>query len=556
MLTITKLKMWKDPGYTRQCVEVPPVGSKKLPTPDYVSSETLRPRRGALLNAVELPLSYLDVHDMSYLYMEIADGKETPGTMAVFGWILSVEETASANEAVIIHWTPDYWRTYSDLAVFGKGTITRCANATYKRPSAEMPRKWKIKHMETIGGGPDDSYPYGCIIVYNETVNQVTSITTYTFPLGPYITSGAYSKTIAGVTYYAPTMDEIFSGKLDEVLGLNPDKIVSIFIAPKTLPTADQHIIDKVDAQNNHRFAFIAQTNTPPAGAISLANSYTSDDMLKTVLVDPNGNVVYTLPWGYTVTKYRDFIDVGTVGATLKITFTDTAGQNQDGINRAMEGLISESALLNAPMNSNAFSSYSLSGQREYEKRVHEIQRNQQTFNSFSGAGTSIVGGAIAGATSGGPTGALAGAIAGGSTAVIGGIAGYFGAGYFNDELQGETDKYYSNQTPVITLGSDGHGFSNRYMTGKYWYLVQLEGDTVSATEFSQHITNDGYPVEIPVGTPNAFLTAGGPIQIQNLVLTGSIPPEAKTYIKTILSNGVRIVENNPTGTDPGEESP
>ena len=66
-LTITKLKMWKDPGYTRECVEVPPRGSWKLPAADYVASENLRPRKGSTLTAVELPLPYLQVMDMSYL---------------------------------------------------------------------------------------------------------------------------------------------------------------------------------------------------------------------------------------------------------------------------------------------------------------------------------------------------------------------------------------------------------------------------------------------------------------------------------------------------------
>ena len=174
MLTITKLKMWKDPGYTRQCVEVPPVGSKKLPIPDYVSSEPLRPRRGALLNAVELPLSYLEVHDMSYLYMEISDGQQTPNTMSVFGWILSVEETASSSEAVVIRWTPDYWRTYSDDAVFGKGTVTRCANDTYKRPFLTQPRKWVV---DAKGPG---AQPYMFIAIVSEiTGGDVTGFTFY-----------------------------------------------------------------------------------------------------------------------------------------------------------------------------------------------------------------------------------------------------------------------------------------------------------------------------------------------------------------------------------------
>ena len=106
-LTITKLKMWKDPGYTRRCVEVPPVGSKKLPTPDYTmaDSETLRPHKGSTLTNLNLPLSFTQLFGMSYLYIEASDGA---GSVSLFGWIDSITQRSTSYEGVTINWSVDW----------------------------------------------------------------------------------------------------------------------------------------------------------------------------------------------------------------------------------------------------------------------------------------------------------------------------------------------------------------------------------------------------------------------------------------------------------------
>ncbi|MBO7205743.1 MAG: hypothetical protein J6V08_04930, partial [Candidatus Methanomethylophilaceae archaeon] len=143
-ITITKLKMWKNPGYTKSCIEVPPIGSKKLPAPDYTNTTNLRPRKNSTLSAVELPLSYVEVYEMSYLYLEATDGASpTPHTMSVFGWVDSIEEIASSENAVRITWTPDYWRTYSQSLTFGKGVVTKISDTTYRRPLNINPRRYK-----------------------------------------------------------------------------------------------------------------------------------------------------------------------------------------------------------------------------------------------------------------------------------------------------------------------------------------------------------------------------------------------------------------------------
>lgn len=532
MLTITKLKMWKDPGYTRQCVEVPPVGSKKLPTPDYVSSETLRPRRGALLNAVELPLSYLDVHDMSYLYMEIADGKETPSTMSVFGWILSVEETASANEAVIIRWTPDYWRTYSDSAVFGKGTITRCANDTYKRPYITQPRKWIVDTSHQVSEYEGNYF----LLVATEGNGATTKFAYYFGPIEP---------TFEQSQWGGMTSSELWSGKVTERLNLDPDNVVGCWMIPED-PIHWSTAYADVDPAHpdqaiykSYGFQSIEWSKSLPLKS--------SDDLTRAIMINPFGNIDSELPWGFslgssTPSSVKALLNVST--ESVDVYYYPTG----EGSKALTTGHFLIAHGVNIPILSNAWASYNYSRQRSYDKRLAEIQRNQQTVSGFTGITGSIVGGSIAGASSGGPMGAIAGAVAGASSSIIGTTVGYFAQGMFNDELQKETDKLVSNQAVNVNIGGSGQAWEG---LNKAWSFVQMKSDMVSEAEYTSHITNDGYDTEIPVATPTAFLTAGGPLQIQNLVLTGSIPPEAKTYIKNILSNGVRIVENNPSGVVP-----
>lgn len=544
MLTIKKLKMWKDPKYTRQCVEVPPLGSWKLPAPNYISGEDLRPRRGSTLSAMELPLSYLAVHDMSYLYMEIEDGvTPTPNTMKIFGWILSVTETASANEAVRIEWTPDYWRTYANDATYGKGTITRCNNATYKRPYETQPRKMLYsKSLNPFNAFPGPGNAF-LMMVSEYTGNDLTGFSFYYAELDV-VESG----------FRTPKTSEVYGGLIDEVTGVVPSSIIGCWIIPATIIksgnifTPGWTTIDIVYG-GEHVQCLKKQgiSDTPIISGVTITglSGYLSDDMNKCISINPYGNIESVLPWGFGFAS--DVADL----------ITDLSA---DGVNIYLieHGISPEVALsqgnylkfsgIPVPVNTNAWSEYAYTYQRSYDKRIAEIQRNQQLVSGLTGVSQSIIGGAIAGATKGSVAGAGVGAVAGGISSVIGSVAGYFTQGKFNDELQKETDKLVSNQSSNILIGGAGLGWKELI---KGWKIVQLTADSVSATEYSQHITNDGYTTEIPVGNPNSFLTAGGPLQIQNLVLTGAIPPEAKTYIKNILSNGVRIVENNPSGVVP-----
>ena len=239
-LPITKLKMWKNPGYTRECVEVPPRGSWKMPAADYTATENLRPRKGSTLTAVELPLPYLQVMDMSYLYIEVQDGvTPTPNTVKLFGWIVSIEEIASSSEAVRITWTVDYWRSYSQNAVFGAGRITRCPDSTYKRPYQTQPRKWvfsKKEDLNPLGSNPETIPQWYVIVSYNDrswdSQSQSYTVTKINTAFWKCSLGGGETATINGVLHRAPSLPEVFLGNMTDVLGIVPEAINSVFVSP------------------------------------------------------------------------------------------------------------------------------------------------------------------------------------------------------------------------------------------------------------------------------------------------------------------------------------
>ena len=531
-LTISKLKMWKNPGYTRGCLEVPPPGSWKLPAADYTlaADETLRPHKGSTLTSLNLPLSFTQVFGMSYLYIEASDGA---GSVSMFGWITSIEQRSTSAEGVTIRWDADWWRTYSGSATFGKGTITRCSNSTYKRPSAVQPRLWEVDKYESV----TNSTKKYILVVYSETVGAITYIRYASWEVDSTITSG-------GNTYYTVSLEQLYSGILDECLHISPTTITGVFILdsqPFTFTATG------LKTYGSYAWYISEQNSSMITRWVTLTNTYTTDDTHKAVVVDPYGTIVWELPWGMSINKCNITYDMGTSSASMILSMTRTTTALVELVPGAI-GLLATVPLINVPVNSNAWSDYTFTYAREYDKQNREIARNQQVVSGIAGTGTSIIGGAVAGTMAAPGIGTVAGAVGGAASSLAGTGIDYVASGYFNDWLQDETDKLHSNQSANMLLPAGGSAWRN-FEGG--WKIVQLTADTVSAAEYSAFVSNNGYKTEIAVGNPNSFITAGGPLQIINLTITGNIPPQAKQYIKDKFETGVRIVENNPSGTAP-----
>ena len=560
MLTITKLKMWKDPGYTRGCLEIPPAGSRKLPAADYSSDTTLRPRKNSTLTALELPLSYTQVFEMSYLYIEASDGN---GNLALFGWIESIEQTASAEAAILIRWSVDWWRSYSDSAVFKRARVTHCANSSFKRPYRNEPRKWKVSHSNPLIIGSRE-YPYCVVIAFNEvehksedvSIGGVPAVAQWTVTNIRYafwecnLMSGKDSKTIDNNSYDNPSLRDVFTGNIDEILGINPETITGIFILPYLAWSKFGSTIHGDPNITGSKFAYLRKTDSADSGGLSfdLDQEYVSDDYRRTIIMDPNGSIVGTLPWGYAADHIEAYADVGAVSASLRVAMRKTDGELNppafDAVASSAEGLSVDIPGLTCPVNSNGWSSYVYSGQRDYEIRTKEAQRSAKAFEGVMSGGLI---GSIVGQGQQGENKFPTGAIVGGA---LGAGASYLLSGVTDDKLQELTDQLHSNQTSNLLMGGGGEGFAYAPAV-KDWYIVQLVADDVSMDEYEDNIALNGYETDMTVPDVTSFITAGGAFSCSDLVITGDLPPQAKQEIKSKLESGVYITENNPSGVVP-----
>ena len=119
----------------------------------------------------------------------------------------------------------------------------------------------------------------------------------------------------------------------------------------------------------------------------------------------------------------------------------------------------------------------------------------------------------------------------------------------FNKQLQEATDQLYANQkNGIIISGNSRTKYDMDYNITPF--IVILEADSVSAGEYSADVSLNGYDVNI-CGSLTINGSTAGPYRIINMTVTGNVPPQAKQYIKDKFQQGIRIIENNPSGVAP-----
>ena len=88
-------------------------------------------------------------------------------------------------------------------------------------------------------------------------------------------------------------------------------------------------------------------------------------------------------------------------------------------------------------------------------------------------------------------------------------------------------------------------------MTGTGWdvvdygqrpRLIKMSMDDYSRVNRLMHIDLYGAEVNEADADCDALIAAGGPLRIENLNVGGSIPTEAKDYLRKFFSQGVRMI--------------
>ena len=357
------------------------------------------PRKGRELSEMELPLELSDYGGR--LLSNNSDGLRfivirTAANRNILGWIDEIVPIATKGPSAnaLIRWHIDAWMTWAynhriSPSTFGEsfgcGRIRR-GPADLARPDSSVPRKWIYDTAITIspsgyhqgtGSVTALSNRQWIIVMVSSNVDKMTDFSYYVWQ---------DSMMLNGML--TPYMEEIYDGKVADLLGIDPDKIVGAWISPippfpmNETSQAANIVSHGTGADQRACFKFDTLINTGSEYTETFATKKCTTDAEKWILVDIYGTPRLTTPWGIEWDTVKLILDIGTAGANLIVYLQDSADTSD--IN---EGRITTVPLPTIPILSNAWSSYVYSGQRDYDIQNRELQNQQQALNGIAGSG-------------------------------------------------------------------------------------------------------------------------------------------------------------------------
>ena len=110
----------------------------------------------------------------------------------------------------------------------------------------------------------------------------------------------------------------------------------------------------------------------------------------------------------------------------------------------------------------------------------------------------------------------------------------------YNDQIQRITDYATSNQASVQLITGSGTDFCVSPYKGMT--LIKMDNDDYSVSQRVNDLSIYGCTVSEPKTSCQSLIQTGGPLQIDNLIVTGAIPSHAKAYLRDRFAKGVRII--------------
>ena len=416
----------------------------------------------------------------------------------IYGWIDDAEPVATKGPQTNtrIKWHVDWWLTWADYNWFmtsgqpqilanwfprrvtiGSGRLLK-GPASFARPSSSAPRKWLLEDAKSMFDDHDprsDAYEWWAVMCATETSgtppsNVVTKITYYYWPI---------ARQISGAAHRSPTWTDIYTGEIEEKMGIDPSSILGFWAAPfnpwKIGTPKDFETVSVYKQSDLIPLAYNANIKT-------LTDSVQTDDKRKIVFTDPTGAEMFTAPWGISFKNIVTWFDIGTSAASLCVYLgeTDTPIEERQGA----EGRFFSFPLPSLPVTENAWSSYVYSGQRDYDMQQKAIQRDRSAVNGIAGIGTQAIGGALAGTAAAPGAGTAVGAIAGLVSGIAGTAVNYFTAGEFDSREQRSVDTLTSRQTAGMIANAGGvNGIIQPYGSMIGWNMLTMVRDPVSLAE-------------------------------------------------------------------------
>lgn len=272
---------------------------------------------------------------------------------------------------------------------------------------------------------------------------------------------------------------------------------------------------------------------------ISVPNLKTSERKSWT-FTDRDGSPLGVIPWGLMCSTGTARCVVSSTGAYIQFRF--------NGLDSSAEGVQFTAPLPAVDLASNSWSDYLYSGQRDYDiqsrKLANEISLMQGLVGALGQGATGAMLGGLKESAEWMPTNR---SIA--NSAIFAGLgagAGAVGAGLnylvnesFYDRLQGLEDEKHARQIDALILPGSGWDW---LFHGRDYMFVALTPDEYSLNRYDEKVRLNGVDVQEPTADCSALIRGTGPLRIENLIVGGDIPADAKQFIKQKLDKGVRLI--------------
>ena len=548
MSTITQIRLWYDTGFTEGCTEVPKINGS-LPTPSLTYDASFTPSTSDIFSRLKLRVPYTTLMNCSYLAISL--DMNNGADKVFYGWIdkVNIISDTESNPLTEILWHVDLWRTYISSVTVGSGMVNRRPLLTNDSvPPQNYPFRYTIS-ADTPVALIDDSLWY-IIFTFNWKYTQVvtnddgttteTNIVSAGTGYFPISYSSPSARQAVG-TFSAPSFNEVIKGEWDELLGMDPESIKGTFLSPMKphynnvgwssfkIPGVEAPLCGFYKATSPD---CISETSYTFNSAIS------TDDVNSYYITGFDGEIIGELPWGMPITQLNKRLIIDSSAAYLQIR----AGDIKSHVN----GVCFTIPLPPVEVSSNSWSSYVYSGARASDiaqKRTEADQARESTYvSTISNVSSSVASSAMLGSL-GGPVGSLGGALIGGASSLISGTVGaeanYALTTKYNDAFQNITDYRTARQTDGLIMS--GSGF-DAVRFGQKPTIIKAVKDEYSVQQRANDISLYGVHVSEPRSSCQSLIAAGGPVQITNAVVKGSVPVEAKQYIRQRLAQGVRMI--------------
>lgn len=577
MSIITSLSFWKDTGYTEGCLTNPKINAT-LPVADITIDTPVTPSKDRLFSQLQLKAPYSDLYDMSYLKADYT--MNNGDDITVYGWIdsVSVESDSDGFPNTNVRWHIDYWRTYNSKVTYGNGLVTRRPGVLWlseasddQHPPQRLPYRYLRSTTRQMLTTENTILNVWWVLVRitksgyitRETTTQVTtegettSTTTTTIEPGV-VSSKVISFPIAFAqgglkigTGTAPSFSSVYNGTWDEDLELLPENIISAFISPippsnitgdgtsTAFTMAGWNVVTYGNAQ-------VFELGSLGFGitTASLPSPVATGDVDEYYITGFDGETIGALPYGFPVQNYDYRIIYESASAYIQLRFSDGISTT----NAHLNGLCFTVPLPSLEITENSWSSYNIAGTRDRDLESRRIEAEKAAVNggiqTLTSGVSGALNGALTGAAVGGPAGAVGGAVLGGvSSALTGAISTSleqrYLTGAYNDSMQAMEDSYHAAQPDGLLMSGAGfdavlHGEGGLCLRG-------MQVDSYSLQNMTYNTELYGLKVSEPTPSCSSLIYSGGPIQITNLEVTGSVPVEAKNMIREMFARGVLL---------------